>query len=142
MIQNACYTLFSKNLVTSSISVLISSEDKEFFHFTVSYTIITNLYKLLINDLVKSYERIVKDNIFIKTIGYSIITQDIKNEHYDIFTDLKEVEKEKKLVTSVLNLKQKYGKNSILKALDYEENATIRERNKMIGGHNGGEDDK
>ena len=58
-------------------------------------------------------------------------------EQYDMFTDIEKVKKEKKLVMSVLNLKDKFGKNAILKGLDLKEDATQRERNKLIGGHNG-----
>ena len=34
-------------------------------------------------------------------------------------------------------LKDKYGKNSILKCMNYFERSTARARNKMVGGHNG-----
>ncbi len=141
MIQNGCYNLFLKNLVTSSIHFGVSYTDGSVSHATVSYNIRTNLYNYLIDDLVKVYEKIVSNEKEIKTLGYSFNVSGIENEHYDIFTDLNDVEKEKKLVKSILSLKDKYGKNSVLKALDYDEKATIIERNKMIGGHNSGEDE-
>lgn len=47
----------------------------------------------------------------------------------------KELEKEKRLQKATLQLKEKYGKNAVLKALDYQEGATARERNDTIGGH-------
>ena len=141
MIQNGCYNLFLKNLVTSSVSYVIGYTEGGFSHATVSYNIRTNLYNFLIDDLVKSYEKTVLNNTEIKTIGYSFNVSGIETEHYDIFTDLKDVEKEKKLVSSILSLKNKYGKNSVLKALDIDDKATIIERNKMIGGHNSGEDE-
>jgi len=34
-----------------------------------------------------------------------------------------------------LTIKQKYGKNAILRGLNFEEGATAVERNKQIGGH-------
>ena len=34
-----------------------------------------------------------------------------------------------------LKIKQKYGKNAILKGMNLEEGATTRERNEIIGGH-------
>ena len=46
------------------------------------------------------------------------------------------VEKEKKLEHAVLELKDRFGKNCMLRAIDLEEGATARERNKLIGGHN------
>ena len=48
----------------------------------------------------------------------------------------KENEKEEKeLQKAILNIKDKYGKNSILKGMDYEDGSTARERNEQIGGH-------
>ena len=50
------------------------------------------------------------------------------------------MEKEKtkeelKLSKTMLKIKEKYGKNSILKAMDLEEGATTIERNEQVGGH-------
>lgn len=47
----------------------------------------------------------------------------------------KEQEKEKKLQESLLSIKKKYGKNAILRGINYEEGATTIERNEQIGGH-------
>ena len=47
--------------------------------------------------------------------------------------------KEKKLREAVVDIKKKYGKNIILKGISYTEKATARSRNKMVGGHNGGD---
>ena len=35
----------------------------------------------------------------------------------------------------MLKIKGKYGKNAILRGLDLEEGATMKERNAQIGGH-------
>ena len=45
------------------------------------------------------------------------------------------VEREKKLQQTVIEIKNKFGKNSVLKGMNYEEGATTKERNKQIGGH-------
>ena len=50
-----------------------------------------------------------------------------------------EAEKERKMVRMVLDIKEKFGKNAILRGIDYDERATQRERNEQIGGHRGGE---
>ena len=42
-----------------------------------------------------------------------------------------------KLQKIVTSLKNKYGKNIILKAMSLEEGATIKERNMQVGGHKG-----
>ena len=43
---------------------------------------------------------------------------------------------EKNLNDTILNLKNKYGKSSILKGINLKEEATTKDRNKLIGGHN------
>ena len=36
---------------------------------------------------------------------------------------------------AIINIKKKYGKNAILKGMNFEEGATMRDRNSQIGGH-------
>lgn len=65
-------------------------------------------------------------------------------EQIDLFTDYSEVkrkqDKEKKeyeLQKSILSIKRKYGKNAILKGMNFEEGATTIDRNSQVGGHKG-----
>lgn len=64
----------------------------------------------------------------------------------DLFTDYEaerkaieqeetQLENERNLQKTVLAIKKKFGKNAILKGLDFAEGATARERNNQIGGH-------
>lgn len=53
----------------------------------------------------------------------------------DLFTDTKKLDKEKQLQQTMLDIKQKYGKNAVLKGTSYMSGATMRERNEQIGGH-------
>ena len=64
----------------------------------------------------------------------------------DLFTDYDALErmrqeedrllqKEKALQLATLKIKEKYGKNAILKGTNFLEGATTRERNQWIGGH-------
>ena len=87
-------------------------------------------YKLnmLANNII-SEEQAEKDNSF---------------EQIDLFTDYSEVkkknEKEKKernLQRSILDIKKKFGKNAILKGMNFEEGGTTIERNEQVGGHKG-----
>ena len=43
--------------------------------------------------------------------------------------------KENKVQKIIIKIKNKYGKNAILKGIDYEEGATMRDRNNQVGGH-------
>ena len=65
-------------------------------------------------------------------------------EQIDLFTDYSEIkkknEKEKKernLQRSILDIKKKFGKNAILKGMNFEEGGTTIERNEQVGGHKG-----
>lgn len=69
-----------------------------------------------------------------------------QSEQLDLFTDYAAREKqqaaeqealarEKQLQQAVLHIKNKYGKNAILKGMNYEEGATAAQRNRQIGGH-------
>ena len=51
--------------------------------------------------------------------------------------EAKREKKEAKLMETMVALKKKYGKNSILKGMNYLEGATGRERNEQVGGHKG-----
>ena len=52
-----------------------------------------------------------------------------------MFADSNEIREEKNMMTAVADIKDKYGRNSIFKAMDLEEGATAIERNGQIGGH-------
>lgn len=63
-------------------------------------------------------------------------------EQIDMFTDYealererKEVEREKNVQKAMVEIKKKYGKNAILRGMNFEEGATAIERNSQIGGH-------
>ena len=43
--------------------------------------------------------------------------------------------KERRMQEAQLKIKQRFGKNAILRGLNFEEGATAKERNKQIGGH-------
>ena len=51
--------------------------------------------------------------------------------------NIKEEQDEKKIQKTLLDIKRKYGKNAILKGMNFEEGATAKERNEEVGGHKG-----
>ena len=46
-----------------------------------------------------------------------------------------ELEKERKIQETLIGIKNKFGKNAILKGLNLQEGATAKDRNEQIGGH-------
>jgi DNA polymerase V len=55
-----------------------------------------------------------------------------------MFEDVSKQIRQKALQETLLEIRARYGKNSILKGMNYEEAATGRERNEQIGGHRRG----
>jgi len=49
------------------------------------------------------------------------------------------LEKDKKIQQAVIDIKDKYGKNAMVKGVNMHEESTGRERNRQIGGHKSGE---
>ena len=43
--------------------------------------------------------------------------------------------KERRMQETLLEIKRRYGKNAVLKAISYDDDATARQRNTQIGGH-------
>ena len=46
-------------------------------------------------------------------------------------------DKERSKQKAIIGIKKKYGKNAILKGMNYKEKATGKKRNTLVGGHNG-----
>ena len=56
---------------------------------------------------------------------------------HDLFTDMEAEAEERNRQEAILAVKQKFGKNALFKGVSLREKATGRERNEMVGGHNG-----
>ena len=109
-------------------------------HGTVRFDAPTNLGSTIINESAKLFERITNPALTVRriTLNANKVTPDEGIYQVDFFTDTKKLEKEKKLQQAMLGIKNKYGKNAVLKASSYEEGATMRQRNAQIGGHSAG----
>ena len=46
-----------------------------------------------------------------------------------------ELAREKSIQKAMLGIKKKYGKNAVLRGMNFEEGATAKDRNAQIGGH-------
>ncbi|MCR5628244.1 DNA methylase [Eubacterium sp.] len=59
-----------------------------------------------------------------------------KNVHGDDYNEFEKTkEDEERIQEAMLSIKEKYGKNAILRGTNFREGATARDRNKQIGGH-------
>ena len=125
-------------------------------HGTANIDHKTSSTKTITNEVMKLYDKIVNPILLVRRLNVTacnIVNEEYKEskpiiEQIDLFTNYEEVSKqkekslkdeieEKKIQKALLNIKKKYGKNSILKAMNYEEGATAKNRNLEVGGHKG-----
>ena len=123
-------------------------------HINMDYS--TSSTKLLTKKCLELYDKIINKNLLVRRINVcacNVIDEkeaqkEISFNQLDLFSNndkiMKEKEEEKqsvkdemKLQKTILDLKNKYGKNVILKAMSLEEGSTIKERNEQVGGHKG-----
>lgn len=140
MVELKCLELIDKHLVTNNITLRISYSKHAVKSTGGSLKInkITNSYQVLIENFNYLYRKTTNPNYLIRKITISF--NDLKDEIFestDLFTDYQKREKEKKIQETILEIKQKYGKNAILKGMNLQNKATTKIRNKLIGGHNG-----
>lgn len=142
MMDLLCLDLVKKNLVTKSLTLHVSYSRKlelPSTHGSICLEDETNADLLLIPAIEALYMRIVRPDCAIRRV--SITCNQIVPEtwhQYSLFTDMEKLEKSRCVQKTVLGIKDKFGKNAILKGMNLEEHATTRERNRQIGGHKSG----
>lgn len=94
--------------------------------------------KLLVRRINITANRIFKeDEIPLKAakaeqISVFDMNEDIEKRRAD---EVKLLKKEKKKQKAIIDIKNKFGKNAILKGMSFEDGATAKDRNSQIGGH-------
>jgi len=119
-------------------------------HGTINIDHKTSSTKIITNSVMELYEKIINKKLLVRRINITaenvVNEDDYKNnkkfEQIDLFIDYNEIEKqqkkeklEKELQKAVLDIKTKYGKNAVLKGMNFIEGGTTIERNGQIGGH-------
>ena len=113
-----------------------------------------NSIQFITQALIELYDRIVDKKLLIRRINMTACdliteTEALKKQEFSQinlfsdFTSLKEtmeneeteLKKEKNLQKTLIEIKKKYGKNSVLKLMNLEEDAMSVKRNEQIGGH-------
>lgn len=140
MVRNGCQEMMRRRVITSKIALYVgySKDALPAAKGSVRMTATTQVYSVILPYVMALFEKIADKRAPIRRLGITFC--DIVSdgwEGYDLFTDIEAVEKEKTLEHTVLDIKDKYGKNAMLRLSDFQEGATARERNKLIGGHNG-----
>ncbi len=133
MIDNLVLELVKRNLYVNNVSIYISLSNSDHITFSVNVNS-SNSYNTILNKVLNEYDYLVESNI-IRKIGISF--NDLNNKKYeqlDLFNNIDN--NDYTIEKTMYNIKSKYGKNSILRCISLDENATMMIRNNYIGGHN------
>ena len=114
------------------------------------YTSSTQIISAAVTDL---FDRIVHPDLLIRRLNLTtnhVVNEDLIEkegpQQLDLFVDYEEVnrqrkeeeaerKKERRLQEAQISIKKRFGRNAILKGLNFDEGATAKERNQQIGGH-------
>lgn len=139
MAELLCLELVDKGLVTDSITLQVGYSnriEKRSAHGTISMTVTTSSARQVRTYALKLYEKIVDRFTPIRRVYLTFNNViDEAYQQYDLFTDPAGLEREHRMQQAMLDIKEKYGKNAILKGMNLMENSTTIERNRQIGGH-------
>ena len=123
-------------------------------HGTINLARYTSSTRLIMDAAAGLYDRVVDRNLLIRRLNItacrvipeSEAPKEDAPEQMDMFTDYAALdaererenaalERERRKQAALLKIKQKYGKNSILRGMNFEDGATMRDRDGQIGGH-------
>lgn len=139
MAELLCLELVDKGLVTDSITLHVGYSnriEKKSAHGTISMTVTTSSARQVRTYALKLYEKIVDRFTPIRRVYLTFNNViDEAYQQYDLFTDPAGLEREHRMQQAMLDIKEKYGKNAILKGMNLMESSTAIERNRQIGGH-------
>ena len=140
MIEIKSLELVANDLVTERIKLYIGySKDRiESTGGSVTLSKPTNVFTDLEEAFLKLYRKTTNRNVAIRRIGvYFEKVSKIDYEQLDLFVDQAKLEKERNLEKTIAQVKNKLGKNAILRGMNLVDGATAKIRNTLIGGHNG-----
>lgn len=146
MMDQLCLEMTAQNYVTDSVSLFVGYSGSQGIFGTggsVRLTTQTNVAGVIVPAVANLYRRITNPLMAIRRINLSCndVREDQNELQLNMFEDVTKQIRGKALQETMLNIRAKYGKNAILKGINFDEAATGRERNTQIGGHRGGQND-
>lgn len=141
MVELGSLRLIENNLVTNAIQLYIgySKDLIKATGGTQKISDYTNVYSELVKAFINLYEKTTDKYIGIRRIGVSFINVvEAEGMQLNLFINKEKIDKEKRLEETISSIKNKMGKNTILRGMNLQEGATTLIRNQLIGGHNSG----
>ena len=99
----------------------------------------TSSTDLITEAVMQLFDKVVDKNLLVRRMN--VVAENTVNEakadiQLDLFENHQEADdKERRRQEAILAIKNKYGKNAILKGMNFEEGATAKDRNLQVGGH-------
>ena len=122
-------------------------------HGSVRFDNPTSSSRQILEHTAQLFDRIINPDLLVRYLNITVnnvvreeFAEKREETQLDLFTDYEEkardeeekaddMAKERKVQEALLGIKEKFGKNAILKGLNFEDGATAKERNQQIGGH-------
>lgn len=142
MVELGSLRLIESNLVTDTVGLYIgySKNTIKATGGTRKLTNYTNIYSELLKAFLEIYDKTTDTDIPIRRIGVNFANViETESVQLSLFIDQERLDEERKLELAMCSIKNKLGKNAIIRGMDLEGGATTIMRNKLIGGHNSGE---
>ena len=108
-------------------------------HGSINLPFATSATSILLQSMTELFDRIVDEKLFVRRIY--VVASQVKDEdsaegrQLSLFEENTDTSRERKQQEAILEIRRRFGKNAILKGMNFEEGATTRERNRQIGGH-------
>lgn len=146
MLDQSCLDLVAKGLVASSVSLAVHCSVGEwgqalFDGATVRFGAPTNARSIVLPRVLAAYDRMACSDAKIHRV--MITCNDVQEEsrvQQSLFEGCDPgLERERQRQEAILDVKRRFGKNSLVRGTDLMPKATQMERNLQIGGHRSGE---
>ena len=146
MTDQLCLDLVKRHKVTRSVTLMVGYGKAynmgAMTGGTVSLDYDTSSDDVWVPRVAALYRQIVDPRYKIRRVFVNAnnISDEDGELQISMFSESSEkLEKDRKLQETMLKVKNKFGKNAILKGMDFNEKAMTKQRNMQIGGHKSGE---
>lgn len=127
-----------KNHVTSSLIGLGIGYSKDVggsFYHQIKLDQPTDIESVILANALMIFDKYYEDLPIRKVTISCGRLQEKSGVQLNIFDNIEKIKEQEQIDEAILEIKDKYGKNALLKASSLLDDSTIHERNKKIGGH-------
>ena len=159
MIDLLCSDMYRKNVTCRGITWWVSYDYKSLEHCpeydgelildfygrwhpkhskgTVKLAVPGNSLQMIRGPVLEQFDKKTDHRLLFRRLGVNAVSvkKDTGIYQLDLFTDYEALEKERKIRGAMLQIRQRFGKNAVLRGINLLDGAMTRERNEQIGGH-------